>query len=524
LWPTIIEATDLRQRKIYIAFDADGQLNADVRTASIRLLTLLYAAGAIAYQLTSWNIDDGKGIDDYLVAAAIGSTIGGAEFPPQHPRETMRLLLESADVFIDTLNKTAVDAEAAGDALAKVAMTPLSRSQFCKILASKLGLKTESLRAIGLKEKDDGPVEVEPWDEPVEGEELVDALAAVLERHIVFSEHTLTITVLWIVLSYLSGPDIHVLDTLPLLLVLSADKRFGKTSLLQILTSLVYRGEAATNVTAAVLYRVIEKHHPTWVIDELDSFDEQTRTALMGVLRSGHTPGGYIWRCDENNNPEKFRTWGAKVLALRGILKDEAVVDRSLIVRMIRSKPQENILPLSSTLPETYRELQRKILRWVIDNLTAIAQAQTELRDQLPAISNRRMVGNWLPVLAIARCVGDKWFQRAWEAATAAFISTDSEEESVPTRILQNLYTIWKDKPPANDFVSTSQILSELNKDITAPWMEWSTGTGTVGMTPRKLALFLRNFGIKPERRKINGLNVHGYCPSAFKEAFERCL
>ena len=58
-------------RKVYLAFDADQTTKPEVRQALIRLYLRLSGTGAEVYQLTTWCLEQGKGIDDYLVAQGL---------------------------------------------------------------------------------------------------------------------------------------------------------------------------------------------------------------------------------------------------------------------------------------------------------------------------------------------------------------------------------------------------------------------------------------------------------------------
>jgi Domain of unknown function (DUF3854) len=67
LRPELRDGFELRGRKVCMCFDADASTKPEVRWAEIRLFFLLRGAGAEVYQLTSWDQDDGKGIDDFLI-------------------------------------------------------------------------------------------------------------------------------------------------------------------------------------------------------------------------------------------------------------------------------------------------------------------------------------------------------------------------------------------------------------------------------------------------------------------------
>ena len=71
---------------------------------------------------------------------------------------------------------------------------------------------------------------------------------------------------LWTVMTWLHDR----LDISPFLNVTSATKRCGKSLLLEVVAELVYRPLPTSNVTPAVLFRVIGKSVPTLLFDEAD--------------------------------------------------------------------------------------------------------------------------------------------------------------------------------------------------------------------------------------------------------------
>src|SRR5262249_37217060 len=81
----------------------------------------------------------------------------------------------------------------------------------------------------------------------------------------------------------------------PRLGVRSPTKGCGKTLLLDVLDRVVARPLPTTNVTAAAIFRVIEAHRPTLLVDEADTF-LRDNDELRGVLNSGHRKGGAVLR------------------------------------------------------------------------------------------------------------------------------------------------------------------------------------------------------------------------------------
>jgi hypothetical protein len=69
----------------------------------------------------------------------------------------------------------------------------------------------------------------------------------------------------------------------PRLAIVSPEKRCGRSTVLELLSALVRRPLEAASITTAVLFRSIESHGPTLLVDEADSFLRE-RDDLCGVL------------------------------------------------------------------------------------------------------------------------------------------------------------------------------------------------------------------------------------------------
>ena len=76
-------------------------------------------------------------------------------------------------------------------------------------------------------------------------------------------------------------------DISPLVAVTSATPECGKTTLLRSLKAVAARAISASNITAAALFRAMEKWKPTLLVDEADTFIGD-RDELRGVINSGH--------------------------------------------------------------------------------------------------------------------------------------------------------------------------------------------------------------------------------------------
>jgi hypothetical protein len=537
----------LRGRKVYIAFDADTTVKPEVRHASIRLYFLLSAAGAEVYQLTSWDLANGKGIDDYLV----GHTREAS------PRAMLEVLLAQAAPFAATIANNKIDLDAVTSELRGVSFDELHRSQLCKPLAKALGVPVEELRKIGTGEVEDSSdvifEELEPWPEEVNINELLQDLVDLVRKHVILDDYSILTVVFWVLLTYLS--DYDRIDTMPILSLVSPEKRCGKTRLQSVLDWLVYRALSAANVSSASIYRAIERWHPTLLLDEVDSFIMKNEE-LRGILNSGHTrEKAYVIRCHPTTlQPERFSTWCPKSFALIGHLP-ETLRDRSIAIRMERKKRGEKVRPLRATTRAERAELRRKISRWIADNGDKLEEPDPAIVEQL----NDRAADNWVPIMQIARLAGGVWPLNVLRAVTALTVGDEdgiSGAENIVGILLIRLQKIFYETaqaavrnsaesqaraqgksdqevdaagnaavtgiiPGDRDFISTEEILKVLNDDKEAPWADWCKGN-VKGLSAKRLGQILGQYKVKSVRLKRGG--SHGYRFGDLRPVFERYI
>jgi putative DNA primase/helicase len=109
---------------------------------------------------------------------------------------------------------------------------------------------------------------VEPWPEAVDGAFLLDELMAYYRRSLVLPEYAAEAISLWSLHAYL----VDVIYTTPYLAFLSPEKRCGKTRGLVALSFVCANPLLNTSISPAALFRITEKHAPTMLIDEFDTF------------------------------------------------------------------------------------------------------------------------------------------------------------------------------------------------------------------------------------------------------------
>jgi hypothetical protein len=504
----IYEALDLRGRKAYICFDADSQVNPDVRHAQIRLFFLLSISGCEVYQLTSWDLSEGKGIDDYLVGQALNDN--------RNPNEVLQMLISDAAPFVETISDNPLDLTLVTKELGRADLSKLLREQLCKNLAKRLHVHAADLIAVSIVEetsKNTFETDPDPWEESVEGPKLFSELTQIITRHVIADDHFVITAALWILLTYL----VDTVDTLPILAVVSPTKRCGKTRLLGVLSRLVRRALPASNITPAAMFSVIEQCCPTLLVDEVDSF-LKANEELRGVINSGHTRDtAFVLRANNDSGVvERFSTWSAKALALIGKLPD-TVADRSIMIQLRRKVKGESVRPVRDTSPDEWETIRRKIMRWATDNAHAVQRANPAISEQI----NDRAADNWRPLMSIAYAIGSGWPKLAYDAAIALCGSVD-EQESLVTTLLSAIRKIYGDANESGPtgFLATNQILAELNKDKEAPWADWRNGDG---ISAEKLSRYLRGFGIK-SHQTTTVPQVRGYSYRDLEPVFNRYL
>ncbi|GAG11918.1 unnamed protein product, partial [marine sediment metagenome] len=125
--------------------------------------------------------------------------------------------------------------------------------------------------------------EIEPHEDPIEGDALLDELRLAIRRFLVLGAHTDTAIALWTI-------HAHAHDSSPISPVLgfvSPEKRCGKTTALEVVQALAPRPLPVANITPAAMFRVVEIHRPTLLIDEADTYFRDN-DELRGVINSGH--------------------------------------------------------------------------------------------------------------------------------------------------------------------------------------------------------------------------------------------
>ena len=351
--------------------------------------------------------------------------------------------------------------------------------------------------------------QLEPWPEPVNGVALFNEIAATIKRFIVAPTHAIVAATLFVLHTY----AFDLGDISPILFITGPTKRCGKSKYLGVLLRLVAKPFAASSATAAGIYRIIELHHPTLCIDEVDSFvhgDEQ----LRGLVNSGHTrDAAFHLGCSVNGDkdfePRRWSTWAPKVFSGIGRLAD-TIEDRAIIVKMVRRRKNEPCERLRFGM--TFEDIRRRALRFINDHKEEIQNNTPPVPDAL----HDRAADNWTPLFILADLAGGDWPKQGREAAIALSDGKGGATLDFGEQLLADICAIFK-KSGADKMLSRD-LTERLNALEDRPWADF--GKSGRAITMNQVAELLKSFQVFSRSVRVGKETGKGYYLDDFADAF----
>ncbi|MDP9337026.1 MAG: DUF3631 domain-containing protein [Actinomycetota bacterium] len=344
---------------------------------------------------------------------------------------------------------------------------------------------------------------------------MLSDVARFVRRFVSFqTEAQAVAVVLWIVHTH----AFRAAETTARLAIQSAEKQSGKTRLLEVLELLVVEPWSVANITPAAMFRVIAEYQPTLLIDEIDAvFSPKANGAsedLRAILNAGYRKvGGTVARVvgeGKKMKVEKFPCFAPVALAGLGGLPD-TIQDRSIPIKLKRRSKGEEVdkLRRRDVVPDA-DQLRAQIVGWVEAHLDELVEATPEVPDVLPD----RAADIWEPLLAIADAAGGNWPGRARTAAVALNAAPDDVDESLNVRLLADVRSILEHVESGR--IASVDLVGRLQTDEETPWDD--------RLTPGRLALRLRSFGIRPHAIREGSGVFKGYQVDDFADAWDRYL
>jgi Protein of unknown function (DUF3631) len=362
--------------------------------------------------------------------------------------------------------------------------------------------------------------------------DALDRVEAILTRYVVFQSTAQRIAVtLWIAHTHVLG----AFDVTPYLHLRSAEKRSGKTLLLELIAELVPRPWLTIQPTEAVLFRKMEQQQPTLLLDETDAIfggpSSERTEGLRALLNAGYRRGATVDRCigREKDKIAAFRVFGAKALGGIGALPG-TVGDRSIPIELRRKKKAERVARFRRRdVVSDAEKIRKQLAAWA-----EIPEVEERLRRARPAPLDQlgdRANEVWETLLAIAEFAGGEWPERARSAAIE-LAGNEPDTESVGVQLLKAIFEILNPKSsdsescslPPIEQMATSDLLAALLERESEPWGQWwgrDVQQGIQGPAT-KLAGLLKPFDIQPGPIRDGKKVYKGYKRANFIDAWER--
>jgi len=357
---------------------------------------------------------------------------------------------------------------------------------------------------------------IEPAVDPVDGDQLLTDLAATFEKYVFLPKHASTALALAVVMAHTH--DIQTIS--PMIAVVSPEPECGKTTLLLVGKAVMPRALLNADITKATLFRMIEKYHPSLLVDEADSIFKDNDD-LRSVFNASHVRKSAVVprTVGDHHEPQLFSTWCPKWLALIGKLPP-TLEGRSIIIRMRRRTWKDQVERLrQDRIDDELYPLARQAARWAKDHLNQLKNADPSLPEDL----GDRARDNWRPLVAIADAAGGDWPRKA-RAAALALSRRSTDDESDGIMLLADLQKVFR--PDASGKPVKSLPTVAILRRLTSPDMEdrpWSEYRyGREPITAHQLSRLLRPFGV--HHRKVRFADGTAWCYQYddLKEAFRR--
>lgn len=448
----------LNGRRVVIAFDGDISRKEPVQKAAHALAAYLATKGATVEFLHLPDEDDKVGLDDYLMAGHTADDLWSLVKPHQ-PRAT-----------------------------SKPEEPPAAPTQ-----------------------------PSEPAGPPEDGAALLDDVYTYLGRFVAYpSGHAQVAHTLWIVHAHL----MDCWESTPRIAFLSPEPGSGKTRALEVTEPLVPHPIHSVNVTSAYLFRKIAEIRPTLLYDEIDTvFGPKARDneEIRGVINSGHRNGATAGRCVVRGKvieTEDLPSYCAVAMAGLNDLPD-TIMDRSVIVRMRRRAPDEQVEPWRARINTPQAALLgARLAKWA----DGVRPTASEHWPDMPESITDRNADIWEALLTVADLGAGHWPQTARRSAVALVADARGGEPSYGVQLLRDIKIAYETR--GRDSLSTVELLTDLRGMGESPWQ--TIGFDGKGLDTRRLAQRLAKYQVKSKNIRLLGSVLKGYERAQFEDAWRR--
>lgn len=203
-------------------------------------------------------------------------------------------------------------------------------------------------------------------------QDLTEDIAAFIRRYLEVSEHFERIASYYILLTWVYD----AFKELPYLRF-QGDYGTGKTRALLTVGSLCYKAFFASGAsTVSPIFHILDAFRGTLIFDEADFRFSDEKAEVVKILNNGNVDGLPVLRTIQNRqrefNPQAFKVFGPKIVAMRGGYEDRALESRFLTETM-GARGLRGDIPIN--LPDEHRHealmLRNKLLLFRFRNRSA---------------------------------------------------------------------------------------------------------------------------------------------------------
>lgn len=334
---------------------------------------------------------------------------------------------------------------------------------------------------------------------------IVDQISDFVAKYVTLGADELRAVSLWVLHTWAFSGNYTQPYTTPYLYIFSAERRSGKTRLLEVLETVIRNPMRAADVTSAALFRSIESLNPTLLIDEVDAIWSGAKNEeLRGVLNAGYKRGGSVLRAT-GQDVTQFRVFSPKALAgIDNAMLPDTVRDRCIPIPLHRQPVGESTMFLAMDVEPEAEALTDAIVQWMDANYEKLVA--THRPAPIDGISDRAWEIS-MPLVMLAQAFGAQ-FLRETRAALKRLLTI--EEKLTPqSQLLSDIRDVFN--RDGGKVVTSAAIVDALNEDG-GSW------------TGKLVASKLLPFGIKPTTIRRGNKVDRGYRRMDFESTWETHL
>ncbi|MGR3304388.1 MAG: hypothetical protein ACUZ8I_18085 [Candidatus Scalindua sp.] len=195
---------------------------------------------------------------------------------------------------------------------------------------------------------------------------------------------------------------------------LTAEKRSGKTLLMDIIKEISFNGEMSTNATESTIFRDVHNNSTTMFLDEMERIgkqDKEKQAAIMSILNTGFSRNGIVKRTasqKQNFSVQTFSTYSPKMFAgIKDI--DDVIQDRAIKIKILRKKPEEIVRRYKETDERIrmQREIRNGLYIFGLQYAREMADIYNNNYKKLQGLDHleNRELDIWEPIFTIANVI-----------------------------------------------------------------------------------------------------------------------